>query len=46
MGRFRVGVQKELMKNGLNKKEAKKESNYIRDTVIEIASELSKGSEQ
>lgn len=46
IGRFRVGVQKELMKNGLNKKDAEKESNYIRDKVIEIASELSKGSEQ
>lgn len=46
IGRFRVGVQKELMKNGLNKKAAEKESNYIRDKVIEIASELSEGSEQ
>lgn len=45
MGRFRVGVQKELMKNGLNKKEAKKESNYISENVIKIASKLSKGSE-
>ena len=46
IGRFRVGVQKELMKNGLNKKEAEKESNYISDKIIKIASELSKGSEQ
>ena len=46
IGRFRFGVQKELMKNGFNKEAAEKESNYIRDTVIEIASELSKGSEQ
>ena len=46
IGRFRVGVQKELMKNGLNKKEAEKESNYISDKVIKIARKVSKGSEQ
>ena len=46
IGRFRVGVQKELMRNGLNKKAAERESDYISDKVIKIARKLSKGSEQ
>lgn len=46
ISRFRVGVQKVLLKNGLDKEHAKNESEYISDKIIKIASEVSERSEK
>lgn len=46
ISRFRVGVQKILLKNGLDKEHAKNESEYISDKIIKIASEVSERSEK
>ena len=41
-----MGVQRVLLENGFDKERAKDESEYISDKIIEIASELSEGSEK
>lgn len=46
ISRFKVGVQRALLENGFDKECAKNESEYISDKIIEIASELSEGSEK
>ena len=46
ISRFKVGVQRVLLENGFDKERAKDESEYISDKIIEIASELSEGSEK
>ena len=46
ISRFRVGVQKVLLKNGFDKEHAKNESEYISDKIIKIATELSERSEK
>lgn len=46
ISRFRVGVQKVLLKNEFDKEHAKNESEYISDKIIKIASELSERSEK
>ncbi len=46
ISRFRVGVQKVLLKNGLDKEHAKNESEYISDKIIKIASEVSERGEK
>lgn len=46
LSRFRVGVQKVLLKNGFDKEHAKNESEYISDKIIKIATELSERSEK
>lgn len=46
ISRFKVGIQRVLLENGFDKKRAKDESEYISDKIIEIASELSEGSEK
>lgn len=46
ISRFKVSVQKVLLKNGFDKKHAKNESEYISDKIIKIATELSERSEK
>ena len=46
ISRFRVSVQKVLLKNGFDKENAKNESEYISDKIIKIATELSERSEK
>ena len=46
ISRFRVSVQKVLLKNGFDKEDAKNESEYISDKIIKIVSELSERSEK
>lgn len=46
ISRFRVKVQKVLLKNGFDKEHAKNESEYISDKIIKIATELSERSER
>ena len=41
-----MGVQKVLLKNGLDKEHAKNESEYISDKIIKIASEVSERGEK
>lgn len=46
ISRFKVSVQKVLLKNGFDKEHAKNESEYISDKIIKIATELSERSEK
>ena len=46
LSKFKVGVQRVFLENGFNKEDAKNESKYISDRILEIASELSEGSEK
>ncbi|MBW9212898.1 MULTISPECIES: FRG domain-containing protein [Terrabacteria group] len=46
ISRFKVDVQRVLLENGFNKEQAKNESEYISDKIIEIASELSERGEK
>lgn len=46
ISRFRVSVQKVLLKNGFDKEDANNESEYISDKIIKIVSELSERSEK
>lgn len=46
ISRFKVSVQKVLLKNGFDKEHAKNESEYISDRIVDIASKLSKRSEK
>ena len=46
ISRFKVSVQKVLLKNGFDKEHAKNESEYISDKIIKIATELSERSER
>lgn len=46
ISRFKVGVQRVLLGNGFNKEDAKNESEYLSDKIVDIASELSERSEK
>lgn len=46
ISRFKVSVQKVLLKNGFDKEHVKNESEYISDKIIKIATELSERSEK
>ena len=46
ISRFKVSVQKVLLKNGFDKEHAKNESEYISDKIIKIATELSERSKK
>ena len=46
ISRFKLIVQKVLLKNGFDKEHAKNESEYISDKIIKIATELSERSEK